>query len=184
MRHYPALLCLWAMGVSAVLAEREQLLARFLVEPTWMPIFGKRIPRPAVRCLDPHRIPVGGDPAPTGKRWIYPQSRHLRAVRREAVRQLEPDDDAYQAACDRFEYLASMAAMDGADQPGQLPWAGDFIFRVKDFDTEQPLGTLITEELISGWPFLDGGAFGGDLDRATAANAALLAWIAQYGQTF
>jgi hypothetical protein len=33
MRHYPAVLCLWAMGVGAILAEHENLLARLLLEP-------------------------------------------------------------------------------------------------------------------------------------------------------
>ena len=42
MRHYPALLCLWVMGIGAILADRENLLARFLIEPTWTPIFGNR----------------------------------------------------------------------------------------------------------------------------------------------
>ena len=69
MRHYPALLCLWAMGVSAILAEHEDLVARLLLEPTWMPVFGQRTPRPAVRCLNPIRIIPASRPA-SGIGWI------------------------------------------------------------------------------------------------------------------
>lgn len=53
MRHYPALLCLWVMGASAILAEQENLLARLLLEPTWIPTTGATKPQPAVRCLNP-----------------------------------------------------------------------------------------------------------------------------------
>lgn len=47
MRHYPALLCLWAMGVSAILAGHEQYLGRLLVEPTWTPLIGRTGALPA-----------------------------------------------------------------------------------------------------------------------------------------
>ena len=33
MRHYPALLCLWVMGLSAILADRETLLASLFLNP-------------------------------------------------------------------------------------------------------------------------------------------------------
>jgi len=106
-------------------SEREELLARFLIEPTCTPIFGERRPQPAVRCLNLLQILVADDTAPNGQRWIYPQSHHIRAVGREDLREIEPDDDAYKRACDRFEYLASLVAMDDPDQSGRLPWAGD-----------------------------------------------------------
>ena len=175
MRHYPALLCLWAMGISAVLGEREDLLARFLVEPTWTPIFGDRTPQSAVRCLNPIRIVTADDSAPNGQRWLYPQSRHVRAASREALRSIESDDDVYQAACDRLEYLASLVAMSGADERGRLPWAGEFILR------KQTIDSLIERELEPGWAFLEG-AFDGDLDRAKAARNSLDQWTNQYGR--
>ena len=178
MRHYPAFLCLWAMGVSAILAEREDLLARFLVEPTWTPIFGDRQPQSAVRCLNPTRVVVADDAAPGGQRWLYPQSRHVRAACRDALRNIEPDDDAYQAACDRLEYLAALVAMGDTDESGRFPWPGEFILRF------QALDALIEKALAPGWPLLEGGAFDGDLDRAKAARILLRQWIAQYGRTW
>ena len=109
------------------------------------------------------------------------QSHHLRAASRETLRQVEPDDDTYQAACDRLEYLASMVAPDSTGRAGQQPWAGEFMLRVGSPAAEHALGTLITEELAPGWPFLEGGAFDGELDRARLADTALHAWIAEYG---
>lgn len=123
MRHYPAILCLWAMGVGAILAEREKLLARLLLEPTWKPIVGARGPQPAVSCLNPFRRVV---PDADDARESYPESHHIRAASRDALRELEPDDEAYAAACDRLEYLASLVTMDDNDF-GRLPWAGEFL---------------------------------------------------------
>jgi len=168
MRHYPAVLCLWAMGVGAILAEHENLLARLLLEPTWKPIFGSRGQEPAVRCLNPFRKVV---PGAAEARKLYPQSHHIRAASREALRELEPDDEAYEAACDRLEYLASLVAMDGPEW-GRLPWTGEFLL-------EEHRGVIaqVEKELAPGWPLLEGGAFGGDLDRAKAARDALNTWI-------
>ena len=170
MRHYPALLCLWAMGISAILAQREKLLPSFLLEPTWMPTTGAQVPQPAVQCLNPNRIVVADETAPGGNRWLYPQSRHIRAAGRDAVSQIDTDDDVYKRACDRLEFVASLVTMDvNASTP--FPWVGEFILhdlpRYEDSDLED---------------LLEGGAFGGDSKRAKAAYDALTAWIVQYGR--
>jgi len=170
MRHYPALLCLWAMGVGAILAERENLLAKFFLEPTWKPSFSSRGPQHAVLCLNPVRIVVADDAAPNGMRWLYPQSHYIRAASRDALRELEPDDEAYAAACDRLEYLASLVTMDDTDF-GRLPWAGEFLL-----EEHRNVIAQVEKELAPGWPLLEGGAFGGDLDRAEAAREALHTW--------
>jgi hypothetical protein len=167
MRHYPALLCLWAMGIAVIVADRENLLARFLIEPTWTPIFGKPEPQPAVRCLNPNRIVVADDAA-GGRRWLYPQSHHMRTVSRDTLRQIEPDDDTYQEACDRLEYLASLIVMD-TDGPNGLPWVGEFMTRDRPHDQALKLKGL-----------LDGGAFGSDPERAKSAGQALNTWITQH----
>ena len=52
----------------------------------------------------------------------------MRTISRDTLRQIEPDDDTYQEACDRLEYLASLIAMD-TDRPNGFPWAGEFMTR-------------------------------------------------------
>ncbi len=167
MRHYPALLCLWAMGVGAIAAGREDVLAGLLIGPTWTPIFGQPIPQPAVHCLNPNLIVAADDQAPGGARWLYPQSHHIRAVSRDSLSEIEPGDDEYKAACDRLEYLASLVAMD-TDAPSGFPWAGEFISPggFMDEGGDAKLGGL-----------LQGGAFGRDPQRARAAQEALNTWI-------
>ncbi len=169
MRHYPAVLCLWAMGVGAILAQRENLLAKLLLEPTWKPIFGDPTPQPAVRCLNPFRRVI---PDADEARKLYPQSHHIRAASREALRELEPDDAAYEAACDRLEYLASLITMDATEDFGRVPWTGEFLH-----EEHRNVAAQVEKELTRGWPLLEGGAFGGDLDRAKTARETLNGWI-------
>jgi hypothetical protein len=184
MRHYPALLCLWVMGVSAILAEQENLLARLLLEPTWIPTTGATKPQPAVRCLNPLRIVATDETTQGGTRWLYPQSHHIRAASRNALKDVEPDDDTHKTACDRLEYLASLVAMSDPDESGRLPWAGEFILEGRYLGEDQRLGGRIESEIASKWPLLEGGAFGGDPEQAKAAQIALTAWISQHGRFF
>jgi hypothetical protein len=169
MRHYPAILCLWAIGVGAILAQREKLLAKLLLEPTWKPIFGDPTPQPAIRCLNPSRRVI---PGAEEARKLYPQSHHIRAASRETLRELEPDDAAYEAAGDRLEYLASVITMDATTDFGGIAWAGEFLL-----EEHRNVAAQVEKELTPGWPLLEGGAFGGDLDRAKTAREALSAWI-------
>ena len=74
--------------------------------------------------------------------------------------------------------LPSLVTMGDADNYGRLPWAGEFIL-------ESHLNVVATqvekETTAPGWPLLEGGAFGGDVDQAKAAREALHAWIANVG---
>ena len=166
MRHYPALLCLWAMGVSAILADRDSILAHLFLDPSWTPVFGAQIPQPAVRCLNPNYVIFAEKMA--FRRYV--QSQHIRAASRESLRQLEPNDDMYRAACDRLEYLASLVIMADEDESAHYPWEGEFVSRWNDLDREPRIGGL-----------LEGGAFGGDAGRGKAARDTLKEWISQYG---
>ena len=168
MRHYPALLCLWAMGISTILANRENLLARLLLQPTWTPSTGAPRPQPAVHCLNPNRIIATADAAPGDR---YPQSRHIRTASRDTLRQIEPDDDAYQAACDTLEYLASLIEID-KDVRNATPWVGEFMSR--DLIPNPGLGAL--ERLANG------GAFGGSVPQSPLEDLdlPLIAWITHH----
>jgi hypothetical protein len=175
MRHYPALLCLWATGVGAILSQNEQLLARLLLEAKWTPIFGDQTPQPPVQCLNPVRIVFAdNDRAPNGGSWMYPQSHHIRTASRDALRELEPDDAAYEAACDKLEYLASLMSMDeSVSGHNRHPWQGEFLL-------ERHRSRVVAEvdkEIVPGWQLLESGALGGDLDRAKTAQDALAEWM-------
>jgi hypothetical protein len=173
MRHYPALLAIWTAGVAAVLARHEELLPRLLTEPTWTS-WDMRVKMIAAEYLPPVSV-VNGERLTEffpggGGTWKYPQGRWVRGEAKEPLLRLEPDESTYEAACDRFEFLASMVALDESGSRN-LPraWHGEFF--MNDFDS---LAALIGQEIAPGWPML--GAFNDDVDRAETARQAVIQW--------
>ncbi|MDV7222639.1 SIR2 family protein [Streptomyces prunicolor] len=175
LRHCPALLATWAIGVASVLNRREQFLAHILTKPTWTPYYGGAKKQTTDHFLNPLRVIHGGalDPlfrSPNGNPYKYPQSRWLRDQLRDAFRLVEPDDTAYEAACSRFEFLASMVALDNTENPLASPWSGEFLLgSVWGYDAGNGLVADIEQELAGPWPMLEGRAFGGDPERARRA---------------
>ncbi len=187
-RHYPALLAVWVGGVAAITADREDFLARLLTEPTWRPWVNDRTPRPVADVLRPvwllehdwlNKMPRWGEPT----KWIYPASHLLRLDGREPVRSLIPDDESYNAACDRLECLASYVAVDRAREPSRhVPWMGEFILNDRFDRSGDGLATQIATEIDDEWPFL--AAFDGDVARAREASDDTSEFIRQHGRTW
>ncbi|MFI8301370.1 SIR2 family protein [Streptomyces nigra] len=185
LRHYPALLAAWTMGVTAVIARREEFVATIMAQPTWTTLLGKtEVQAPAV-YLNPKGV-LQGDlnsvmPSPEGKRWLLPESLLLRKETREPLQVIEPDDTAYQAACTRFEFLASMIAMDHPIERRRFPWVGEFLSD-EHWEYDTSIANTIKSELTPDWPLLRAGAFGGDPERAQTAHERLTQWRAQNPQ--
>ncbi|MEY9894809.1 hypothetical protein ABIA31_008497 [Catenulispora sp. MAP5-51] len=179
MRHYPALLATWTMGVSAILAGREEYLAELLSTPAWSDAGGTARPKLPAHYLNPRRV-LDGDAlndlvkSANGQIPQFQQAALLRNQAREPLQNIEPDDAAYAAVCDRFELLASLVAFDPAGGP-EDPWLGPSL---SDRHWERPhaLANQVAEEIDPDWPLLRGGAFGGDADRAKTAMKALTEW--------
>lgn len=185
LRHYPALLSLWVSGVACVLSRKEELLAR-LFAITSKPWIGDREPVPAAYALHPVRILEENLLNGIGRwgqtRWIYPQSHLLREEAREPLAVVEPNDALYADACDRLEYLASLALMTERLELRRYPWWGEFMgeqrWRSGDFD----LGAQIASEIHDDWPFLVYPGFAGKSATAKEANARLLEWIEEHAR--
>ncbi|MFE9813223.1 SIR2 family protein [Streptomyces sp. NPDC005548] len=183
LRHLPALLATWTIGVAAILGHREELLASAVTRPDWAsPSSGHPAQAPAW-YLNPNFVIDTARlhemrPGEGGGKLLYPQSNWLKAVLREPFRLVEPSDLAYQAACSRFEFLVSMIAMDaGSGDYRTYPWAGEFLINSYwGWDESTSLAASVAKELDDSWPLLRGGAFGADLARAQAAHAALVTW--------
>ncbi|WP_422762676.1 SIR2 family protein [Lysinibacillus sp. NPDC056220] len=184
LRHLPALLATWTIGVAAVLSRREELLASVLTRPEWAyPSSGHRRQGPAwylnpLRVIEPEGI-NNISRSSGGNGWLYPQSHWLKDELREAFRLVEPSDIAYREACSRFEFLASMTAMDSDNEVFAYPWAGEFFLDSFWGYDDVGLTASVERELSDSWPLLRAGAFGGDLARAQAAHAALVDWRAK-----
>lgn len=169
LRHYPALLATWTMGIAAVLARREHFLARLLTEPAFRSPFNSRQPVNPARYLNP--ADVLSDPgihevtrADNGNKWIHPQGPLLRREGREPLRSIEPSDAAYETACDRFEFLASLVAVGQGDQP----WPGMYLFASHWGHEEHGLAATIAHEISPTWPLIEAGAFE-DVENAETA---------------
>ncbi|MFD5519614.1 SIR2 family protein [Streptomyces sp. NPDC127066] len=182
LRHYPALLATWTMGVTAVISRREEFLATIMAQPTWTTLSGRTQTQPPTVYLNPVRV-LPADlssvmPPPDGRKWRFPQSTFLRQEAREPLKSIEPDNTAYETACTRFEFLASLISMDNDTQNSAFPWIGQFISDLHwEYDTS--IANTIKAELTPSWPLLRAGAFGGDVGRAQAAYERLVQWRAQ-----
>ncbi|WP_327417114.1 hypothetical protein [Streptomyces sp. NBC_01233] len=189
LRHLPALLATWTIGVASVLGRREGLLATALYRPEWTVPHSGHPRRGPAWCLNPVRI-LNTDGlhdmhhAENGNKFLYPQSNWVKDTLREPFRLVEPSDVAYREACARFEFLASMIAMDTAKPAFANPWAGEFFLDATWGYEGNGLAAVIEAELIDTWPLLRAGAFGGQLSRAQKALTSLSEWRSQYGRTW
>ncbi|WP_158709199.1 SIR2 family protein [Streptomyces globisporus] len=181
LRHLPALLATWTIGVAAVLSHREGLLATALYRPEWAtPRSGRTRQKPGW-YLNPNLVLDIGSmhdlhPAENGGKLYYPQSNWLKDTLREPFRLVEPSDIAYREACARFEFLASMIAMDTDSDIHAYPWAGEFLLDSTWGYENEGLPAIVETELTDTWPLLTAGAFGGQLPRAQNALTKLTEW--------
>ncbi|MFI1177486.1 SIR2 family protein [Streptomyces melanogenes] len=181
LRHVPALLATWTIGVAAVLGHREELLATTLHRPQWAVPHSGHSRQGPVWYLNPVRL-LNTDgmhdmhPAGNGGKLLYPQSNWLKDTLREPFRLVEPSDTAYRDACARFEFLASMLAMNTDNQFLAYPWAGEFLLDSTWGYDNNGLAATIESELTGTWPLLRAGAFGSEtLPAVILAQKALTA---------
>ncbi|MEH0580052.1 hypothetical protein QBA54_37445 [Streptomyces sp. B21-108] len=134
LRHYPALLAVWTMGVAAVIAGREEFIGTILTRPVFKSPLRQDPEEAAIFLNSWDVLPKNSldrfcrlDPQ---QAWKYPASHYLRQETAEVLRSVEPNDEAVDAACDRFEFLASLFAYDSAAPRRRaiMPWPGRYLF--------------------------------------------------------
>ncbi|WP_405549525.1 caspase domain-containing protein [Streptomyces microflavus] len=173
LRLYPALLAVYAIGISAVLSRREGLLVECLTIPNWRPPFGGQRRQAPVTYLNPLRVLNSAsindicNPG-NGSTYHYPQSHHLHEELREVFLEIEPDGAAYDESFYRFELLASLVAMDG-ETSLSTPWSGEFLLDSNWGYDDFGMAMEVAQEIGPTWPLLKAGAFGGDQTRAEKA---------------
>jgi hypothetical protein len=116
LQHYPALLCLRAACLAAVLTQRDDVLLHLLSNPTWRDPLRPSDPElSAARALGDWAVLPDGERLRLLPRWPgggsrFPNSDLLRAALRPTFANLEPDDDAYRWLYDRTEYRIALHA--------------------------------------------------------------------------
>jgi hypothetical protein len=133
LRHCPALLAAWTMGVAAVAAGREELIGTILTKPVFKSPLRQDPEEAAIFLNSWDVLPKNSLDrfcvASPQQTWKYPASHYLRQETMEVLRRIEPDDAAIEAACDRFEFLASTFACDSAAPRRRgMPWPGRYLF--------------------------------------------------------
>lgn len=171
IRHYPITLLFYTVGIAAAADEDYDLLANLLLKTR----------------LRTNRLEVVS--MLTGIGWtdlssivaekLYsetrhaPLSHHLNDVLRDPLRRYLPDQESYEEAFDRFEYLMALEYVNAANAPnaetlsGYFP-IGNFGWKFADYN-ELPAGleelNLEALSLCSEWPPLRAGLLNGNMDR-------------------
>ncbi|MDT9683485.1 SIR2 family protein [Streptomyces sp. TRM76323] len=182
---YPALLALSAAGSAAVLAGRDDLLGRLLLEPVLAHPSathpGSRRtstdPKPAVLALRTGEVLGAGELLNALLDEPYPpplaQTSHstwLRERLREAL--AEPaagSDRAISDAFDHYEYLTVLLQVDLSEPPMTL---GEFTLPDRwDGEGRLRVAARVQARFSESWPMLRSGAFDGEIQRAHTAAA-------------
>ncbi|WP_329182704.1 hypothetical protein [Actinacidiphila glaucinigra] len=98
---------------------------------------------------------------------------------RDAFRLVEPDDNAYGNAFNRFEFLTSLIALDQEHAFLATPWRGEFLLDSNWGHADNGLAADVEREMTPAWSLLQGGAFGGDIERGKKALQALIEYRAE-----
>ncbi|MEV0642427.1 SIR2 family protein [Streptomyces sp. NPDC050619] len=176
---YPALLALSAAGSAAVLAGRDDLLGRLLLEPVVaQPSASRRAANePAVLALCAGDVLGGGELLNALVAEPHPpalvQTSHstwLRERLRDVLAEPAADSDrAISDAFDCFEYLTALLQADLSQTPVT---AGEFTLPDRwDGDGRLRVAARVQARFSDGWAMLRSGAFDGDIQRAHTAAA-------------
>lgn len=163
---YPAMLVLYAGGLGAVIGRREELLAGILAaslsreREEW---------KPNVLVLHPQAV-IDHDLAtklPGLERRKTPVSDHLVKALWPWLAELEPHQESFERAFDRYEYLLGLVMFDLRVAEGHDGWApvGRFSWRGQ---YGKAIDTAVGQEIVAAgasWPLLRARLFGGNIDR-------------------
>ncbi len=181
LRHYPALLALYALGLGAVAQDRYGTLAA-LAERVWVRREGGRGAEPLVVAASTARVfePRLAESLYPGQRFYVPVSQHLFFTESlwGSLRNEVPDDIRFAEVFDRFEYLLGLIHIDWKRRLDHNVWgpAGCFVWRNSSVHDVPRVGRQVEAELAeagSRWPPLAAGLFGGDLARLQDAMEVL-----------
>lgn len=171
LQRYPALQLLYAGGMGSIAAEKYTALATLLTTPTVAHRQDERAP--AALRLYPFAVmeQKHGRLLPGLEQAHTPLSDHLCGLLREPLREYLPDDQLYEQAFDRFEYMLTLVHADLDHQRGWVP-VGRFAWRHEGNDA-RGIRQLINREVAEAgpdWPPFKVGLFDGSRERFSAAE--------------
>ena len=182
LRMYPALLCYYAGGISAISSRNGTALAaltsfRATRRDDKLPVFTwfctwRVMEQSAQQAIE------GRD------REFTPLPNHLQELLAVKLGQLIPDPAGYQEAFDRFEYITSLMDSDLKVQQGRGPgsYVGAYGWRDSSWHDGVMRKRLAEEAESAGndWWLLRSGLFGGSVDRFLEAMRTFNEWLGQH----
>ena len=177
LQRYPAMFLLYAAGIAAVAAKKEEVLMRL-----WsLPVRELNDEEPAARSLNPWKVIDHGLakslPTMPRERLIAPMSEYLLNALREPFASLIPAQLDYEKVFDRFEYLSALIQSDmsarGKDGPFHRWYhVGRFGWQSRH-GKAQAIKAIEHEIETQGedWVLLRHGLFEGDLSKLLEVKA-------------
>jgi hypothetical protein len=168
LRWYPILLLMYAAGISALSANRFDMLGVAVTSRVWGDSGSSDEPlvvaalAPLTNITDQFKALPGHD------RDRYPRSEHMFARLRDPLEHLLFLGTRYERFFDRFELLLALAFADSRDPVRQGDvWGPPGRFAYKQRHSHSPMDLLIDEAKVAGgnWPLLGSGLFGGQAER-------------------
>jgi len=175
LRLFPSLLLFYAAGVAAIAGGNYTTLAALLLQSKARndngkdELFCSSVITEHVMEKNIGRLLSGMEQRKT------PVSDFLVDCLRVPLRDLIPDDEAFQSTFDRFEYLLALvhadqnrwAFHDGWWGPvGRFIWRGSYAYEARIIEV---IGKEIEAEGLN-WPPIKAGLFGGNLEQAKTAK--------------
>jgi len=171
LQHYPALLLVYATGISALVKENYNHLAAILLNPEYRDI-GKKIP--AIKVLNvPHVFRYLNKLVrrPNAEKEPTPANNYIFDVLREPLGSYLPEVEKYEEFFDIFEYLLGLVYVNTEKDVARLIRAPVGCFGRRYCEEEEwessPIQQFIKEGLKRGenWGLLKAGLFDGSIER-------------------
>ena len=178
LRRYPILLLIYAVGLTALASENFSIL-REISTRTVVVKHSTHESGPVPLGYYTHSVmpqEIAQRFIPGMERHHTPVSDHLFNILRQPLIRLLPIDSQYERVFADFEYLWCLLHVDAEKQRGSDHiWApyGSFMWRwerggIKDNYFNQT--KVVIEKVDTNWPPLQGGLFGGDVNRLKSAK--------------
>jgi NAD-dependent SIR2 family protein deacetylase len=131
LQHYPALLALRTMGITAIRHGRDGVLIESLTRPRWKDPFSRVTFTSAAQVLNMNHvldgIPINNLPRWGGQGWQYPPSHLLKIVMEQQLVDSDINLDRYNQLCADVEYRTGFVQHLLPPEPGQLrPNSGEY----------------------------------------------------------
>jgi len=170
LQFYPALLVIYAAGISALAAKRFRHLAAILRTPQYHDQRCRQR-RPAINALRVSSVfSRGADkwvPHEDAESPLTPANNYLFDLLRPMLHDYMPDDTKFEETFDTFEYLLALTYMDLMPEPGVPIGRFARVYKYPETWERSPLAEFARVEPEKGvdGELLRAGFFGGSVDR-------------------